>query len=39
MSFREVAEYTNHDVLVVYVNQLAKRFLYTLIQGPGIAQQ
>lgn len=37
VSFRGVAEYTNHDVPVMYGNQLAERFLYTLIRE--IAQQ
>lgn len=35
MSFREVAEYTNHDVLVMSGNQLTGGFLYT----QEIAQQ
>lgn len=35
MSFRGVAEYTNHDVLVMSGNQLIGGFLYT----QEIAQQ
>lgn len=35
MSFRGVAEYTNHDVLVMSGNQLTGGFLYT----QEIAQQ